>query len=158
MPTDLLRSWSPDSRVGSVLDLALCETIVKEVETIWYVPEVLVQYRMHGASIASSFSDLDSLLYILDRQLSDTTFRSIWPLLSRRRADAIVRQARVWTGTGRWHEAREFLLRQRPDLPWRYFLPSAAVTLPIVRVLYGIYIRRRNPRLQANYDELRSSS
>jgi hypothetical protein len=145
----LVLDWKPDPRVGSVLDFALCETIVKEVDTIWYANEELIRYRIHGESVGSAFADLDPLLFVLDGQLADPTFKSAWLALRHKRADAIVRQARVFTGIGRWRSGRTLLRQHRTELPWRYLLPTAMVTVPFARIVYGMYIRRRNPRLAA---------
>jgi glycosyltransferase involved in cell wall biosynthesis len=147
LPTQLLQAWRPDARVGSVLDLALCEQLAQQVDTICYVPEELVRYRIHGTSVASTYADLDPLLFVLDGQLADPTFRSIWPALVTRRSDAIARQARLLTVTNRWREARTLLLQRRPELSIGFFVPSLLLTLPLARTRYGRRIRRANPRL-----------
>lgn len=146
LPSTLLRSWRPDARVGSVLDLSLCEALARHVEIVSYVPKDLATYRIHDASVGSSFVDLEPLLFIIDAQLADESFRAIWPGLRRRRADAIARQARVWTASGNSTRARRLLLDHRRELSMRELGPTAVLTLPGLRSLYGRRIRRSNPR------------
>lgn len=150
LPTTLLQGWAPDSRVGSVLDLSLCELFARQCQVIAYVPEALIRYRIHGASVSSSFADLEPLLFIIDGQLQDPLFVEIHSALRRRRADAIARQARVWTATRRWRDARDLLDARRSQLPLRYYFPSYVLTLPVARSWYGQRIRRSNPRLNAH--------
>ena len=149
LPTALVQSWHPDPRVGSVLDLSLCEVLARNVEVIDYEPRDLIRYRVHGASVGSNFADLVPHLFVIDSLLGDPTFTTIWPALSRRRADAVARQARVWTATKRWRDARALLLDRRSELSFGYLVPSLMLTLPIARSLYGRRIRRSNPRLEA---------
>ena len=146
LPSSLLRSWQPDARVGSVLDLSLCETLARQVGTVSYVPKDLTYYRIHDVSVGSSFVDLEPLLFIIDSQLADESLRTIWPGLRRRRSDAIARQARVWTASGKWTSARRLLLEHRHDLALLELGPTALLTLPGLRTLYGRRIRRANPR------------
>lgn len=148
LPTTLLRLWDPDPKVGSVLDLSLCELFARRCEVIVYVPEALIQYRIHGYSVSSSFADLEPLLFVIDRQLRDPLFCGIHPALRRRRADAIARQARVWTSIHRWRDARDLLKGRRSQLDMSYYFPSYVLTFPIARSWYGRRIRRSNPRLR----------
>ena len=147
LPSTLLGSWRPDARVDSILDLHLCETLARHVNTVSYVPNVLTSYRVHGVSTASRFDGLGSFLFIVDSQLADESLRSIWAGLRRRRSDMITRQARVWTAFGDWKGARELLLCHRRELTLRDLGPTAVLTLPGLRSLYRRRIRKSNPRM-----------
>lgn len=146
LPTSVLQGWRPDPRVGSVLDLSLLVTLARQVELIIYEPLELVHYRIHSDSVASSYADLEPLLYVIDSILEDATFRSVWPALLHRRRDALARQARVWVAAGRWRDARALLIGRRAELSPGFLGPSLLLTLPILRSAYGRRIRRANPR------------
>lgn len=149
LPSAVVRQWRPHPQVGSVLDLSLCEHLVRNVDAVSYVPRDLASYRIHDGSVGSTFADLEPLLFIIDAMLDDGSLRSIWPALVERRADAIARQARVWTAAGKWRQARDLLLQRRPELPLSQLGPAALLTLPVLRSMYGRRIRRANPRFAA---------
>jgi glycosyltransferase involved in cell wall biosynthesis len=135
---------------GTVLDLWLSAHLAKTTKTWLFVAEHLVSYRIHGSSVASAMSDIESQRWVMEGFLGDPELAPIHREIRDALRDFQRREALARIVLGERNRARSELHAIRGEYGWRTRFVNVLVTRRPASDLVTRWLRRRSPRYAAS--------
>jgi glycosyltransferase involved in cell wall biosynthesis len=147
-----LTNMNMPREAGSVLDLWLSAHLAKTTKTWLFVPEHLVSYRVHGASVASAMGDMESQRWVIDAFLADAELAPIHVEIRQSMRDFRRREALARIVLGDRKRARAELHEIRHDFGWRTRTINALATRRPASAIVTRRLRGRSPRYSTTAD------